>query len=463
MAETPYNHYALYEPDASPDLTATGEYNSAIMGIDSDMHSERMEREQEDANLHTAIDNETETRKAEDTKLAEGIATETAERKADTQAAREERTRIEREYKAADARMDERITTLNNQEIADVRDVNAKLEQEVTDRKAADTALDTKFTGGLNNVTQGLSTVGNGLTAEQKARADADTALGKRIDNAEAEISANSADLTGIKGLTYGSEHVQFLEHDNGSYSSPALEEIHHEISDLQSQGAGTEWYTITIEAYSGTLTSDALAKLKSHWPHVMVSICGINLLYPMTFIGHEYVFQSNIPDSRGSAYADGISVNGRTGEYGESKTYYAPNWDKVSRKPFSTIGTGLKVVSDAITVDADTLPSDFTVVITSGNKLTNAQFNAINANWPKVALNSGNSLLFPAAKSSDAYIFSATFFADIGTADNTVTLKTPTVVAITVDMDKSMSLTSFKVAELGAITPDAQWGTIEA
>lgn len=116
MRSTPYHHYALYEPDAAPDLTESGEYNSAIMGIDADLHAEE------------------------------------------------------------------------------------------TERKAADTELDTAY----------------------KA---ADTALGGRIDNAETEISANSADLTGIKGLTYGAEHIQFLENDNGSYTSPALEEIAEQIS----------------------------------------------------------------------------------------------------------------------------------------------------------------------------------------------------------------------------------------
>lgn len=123
MRSTPYHHYALYEPDASPDLTETGEYNSAIMGIDADLHAEE------------------------------------------------------------------------------------------TERKAADAELGTK------------------LSAETKARTDADTAIGARIDNAETEISANSADLTGIKGLTYGADHVQFFENDNGIYTSPALEEIAEQIS----------------------------------------------------------------------------------------------------------------------------------------------------------------------------------------------------------------------------------------
>lgn len=87
MRSTPYHHYALYEPDAAPDLTETGEYNSAIMGIDADLHAE------------------------------------------------------------------------------------------------------------------------------------------------ETEISANSADIKGIKGLTYGSEHVNFVENSNGEYTSPALEEIFEQIS----------------------------------------------------------------------------------------------------------------------------------------------------------------------------------------------------------------------------------------
>lgn len=116
MAETPYHHYALYEPDAAPDLTATGEYNSAIMGIDADMHDEE------------------------------------------------------------------------------------------TERKAADASL------------------------------------GSRIDNSEVEISANSADLTGIKGLTYGDAHVNFIENSNGEYSSPALEEIAEQITSKTGITANTTW-----------------------------------------------------------------------------------------------------------------------------------------------------------------------------------------------------------------------------
>lgn len=134
MRSTPYHHYALYEPDAAPDLTETGEYNSAIMGIDADLNAEEVERKKADAEL------------------------------------------------------------------------TAKLTAETKARTDADTALDTAY----------------------KA---ADTALRSRIDNAETEISANSADLTGIKSLTYGAQHVNFVENSNGEYTSPAFVEIAEQIS----------------------------------------------------------------------------------------------------------------------------------------------------------------------------------------------------------------------------------------
>lgn len=175
MRSTPYRHYALYEPDASPDLTETGEYNSAIMGIDADMNAEETER------------------KTADTEIATKLAAETKAR---------------------------------------------------TD---ADTALDAAY----------------------KA---ADAALGSRIDNAEADISENSADLTGIKGITYGSQHVQFIENENGIYTSPALEEIAEQVTALETAG-----------------------------------------------------------------------------------------WSDIRGKPFSTIGSGLKVVSDALTVDASEISAGIT------------------------------------------------------------------------------------------------------
>lgn len=398
MAETPYNHYALYGPDASPDLTATGEYNRAVMGIDSDMHAEETERahadkqlsdrittlgNQEiadvrdlnakilaeemnrvsaDSGLATDIDNEKKARtnydaliereyKTADAKLTADLAAETAERKTDTQAAREERTRIEREYKAADSKMDERITALNNQEIADIRDVNAKLAQEVTDRKAADTALDTKITGGLNNVTNGLTTVGNAISKVEADYKAADVALGKRIDNAEGEISANSADLTGIKGLTYGGTHVSFIENSNGEYSSPALEEIAEEVDALKAVPP----YTLPV-ASSNTLGGVKIPNDSE------IGIGNNGIIY----------LTKNIPDkiqvqhTPGSDYVD---INLETGvlEFnGAAFSLKAGNYGSAIvglNLPFSTIGTGLKVVDDALTVDTQALPSALTIM----------------------------------------------------------------------------------------------------
>lgn len=204
MAETPYNHYALYEPDASPDLTATGEYNRAIMGIDSDMHAEETERTY------------------------------------------------------ADKQLSDRITTLGNQEIADVRDLNAKILAEEMNRVSADSRLATD----IDNEKKARTNYDALIEREYKA---ADTALGKRIDNAEVEISANSADLTGIKSLTYGNKHVQFLENDNGSYSSPALDEIAEQIDALASSGAHV------IDARTSTNYADMLNEANEYWPNVIL------------------------------------------------------------------------------------------------------------------------------------------------------------------------------------------------
>lgn len=345
MAETPYKGYALYEPDASPDLTESGEYNTALMAVDADMHDEEQARIEGDTALNIAIANEMAQRRAADDALNKRVDTETAERKNDTQAAREERTRIEREYKAADTALD-------------------------TAYKAADAALDTKFTGALNSVTQGLTSVGNGLTAEQKARADADAALGKRIDNAEAEISANSADLTGIKGLTYGDTHVNFLENSNGEYSSPALDEIAEQISQSFS--------VLEIAIGTTSIGADALARLKASWPKIMVlltathapspdpqelgtdepSAVNVNeVMLPAAYINDAYIFIRPLAEDNPSDHAQYIPSLAIT-DTGEGKVAIEqtpvpdPYWPRVKNKPFSTIGTGLKVVDDALTVD---------------------------------------------------------------------------------------------------------------
>lgn len=73
MAKTPYKGYALYEPDASPDLTESGEYNTALMVVDADMHDEEQARIEADTALNIAIANEMAQRKAADTALGNRI------------------------------------------------------------------------------------------------------------------------------------------------------------------------------------------------------------------------------------------------------------------------------------------------------------------------------------------------------------------------------------------------------
>lgn len=297
MAETPYNHYALYEPDASPDLTATGEYNRAIMGIDSDMHAEETERAY------------------------------------------------------ADKQLSGRITTLGNQEIADVRDLNAKILAEEMNRVSADSGLATD----IDNEKKARTNYDALIEREYKA---ADTALGKRIDNAEVEISANSADLTGIKSLTYGNEHVQFLEHDNGSYSSPALDEIAEQMTQRMT--------FVQIPVGATTIDTANLNKLNSDWPNVVLLETDtdplangrIPIYFPFVKEDSDYLLAplGGHYSEEGEPYALGVSI-AKTGEVSRFNIENDPYWENIQSKPFSTIGSGLKVESDALTLDASALP----------------------------------------------------------------------------------------------------------
>lgn len=226
MRTTPYKGYALYEPDASPDLTESGEYNTALMAVDADMHDEEQAR----------ID--------ADTALNISIANEMAQRRA------------------------------------------------------------------------------------------ADDALNKRIDNAEAEISANSADLTGIKGLTYGSEHVQFIEHDNGSYSSPALDEIDEQITSLKNAP------TAHIIDASRTDYAAIWTEINAHAPNVLLAITNNNSTGKIT----NYAPLVELNDSA----AWFLSLDNRDDSlYGNYRTAYIytksshktnhsyDKWDKIANRPF--------------------------------------------------------------------------------------------------------------------------------
>lgn len=413
MAETPYNHYALYEPDASPDLTATGEYNSAVMAIDSDMHAEETERAY------------------------------------------------------ADKQLSDRITTLGNQEIADVRDLNAKILAEEMNRVSADSGLATD----IDNEKKARTNYDALIEREYKA---ADTALGKRIDNAEVEISANSADLTGIKSLTYGNEHVQFLENDNGSYSSPALDEIAEQMTQRMT--------VIQIPVGATTIDTANLNKLSSDWPNVALLETGtdplangpIPIYFPYAKDGSDYLLAPIVGQysEEGKPYALGVSI-AKTGEVSRLDIENDPYWKNIQLKPFSTIGRGLKVYDDALMLDESALPSNVTIMQLSefgvltydaarpysatGNGNA-AAYAKLQKAWPNVVVVDGSSswtggMYAPAAWTQIGYALTKSTITNTGHSSP---------VEMTIGGSGYSDAVRLREITATGITPGTQWGTIE-
>lgn len=208
MPVTQNYEFPLYDPEDSPDLTLTGREAGAIIAIDSALKNEENGRKAADKVLTDNLANEVADREAADTALGGRIDAEAAARgEADTALG----SRIDAEAAArgaADNALGGRIDTEKSaRESADTA-LGGRIDAEATARGTADTAL------------------GGRIDTEKADRESADTALGRRIDNAETEISANSTDITGIKGLTYGDNHAAFIENNAGEYNSPALQEI---------------------------------------------------------------------------------------------------------------------------------------------------------------------------------------------------------------------------------------------
>lgn len=217
MPVTQNFEFPLYDPEDSPDLTLTGREAGAIIAIDS------------------ALKNEENGRKAADKVLTDNLADEIADREsADTALGR----RIDAEAAArgaADTALGSRIDAEAAARGAADNALGGRIDTEKAARESADTAL------------------GGRINTEKADRESADTALGGRIDNAETEISANSADITGIKSLTYGDNHAAFIENNAGEYNSPALQEIANTFA-----GVGESYellYDYIIQLQSGGLS----------------------------------------------------------------------------------------------------------------------------------------------------------------------------------------------------------------
>lgn len=246
---------------------------------------------------------------------------------------------------AAIVAIDEALKTEEKGRIEGDAGLNAALEREATERKAADKVLTGRIDAEATAREGADTALGGRIDAEATAREAADTALGSRIDNAETEISANSADLTGIKGLTYGDNHVAFLENSNGEYDSPALQEIEEQIA------AGK----LNVVIYGVTTFKEAQAML----PH---AICIKNGFYASVCYSsnHQINFFTEPTTPTIEIYTLNAVDTWVT-------TYATVDWDYVSNKPFSTIGSGLKVVGNALTLDGAAPSGGTNVSVSTG------------------------------------------------------------------------------------------------
>ena len=208
MPVTQNYDFPLYDPEDSPDLTLTGREAGAIIAIDEALKNEENGRKAADKVLTDNLADEVADREAADTALGGRIDAEAAARG------------------AADTALGGRIDTEKaDRESADTA-LSGRVDAEATARGSADTALGRRIDTEKADRESADTALGGRIDAEAAARGAADTALGGRIDNAETKISANSADITGIKGLTYGDNHAAFIENNAGEYNSPALQEI---------------------------------------------------------------------------------------------------------------------------------------------------------------------------------------------------------------------------------------------
>ena len=311
MAETPYRHYRLYEPDASPDLTESGEYNSAVMAIDADIHglnvaddglSKRLEAEiaartQADTALGGRIDTEKSERTQADTALGGRIDTEKSER---TQADTALGGRIDTEKQA--------------RESADTA-LGGRIDTEKQAREAADTAL------------------GGRIDTEKQAREAADTALGGRIDTEKQRITQEIADRKAADMVLFDAN-----KEIPDAVWSVIKRSPHQTVAD------GNRYYMYC-----------SLSNTKSV-PN-KVQYTSVYFVDPVT---PEENNESVKVAMAGAIYDLNTKAKLDIGEFRLVLHRYF-DFAHLKKKPFSTIGRGLKVANDALMIDEGALPRGIT------------------------------------------------------------------------------------------------------
>lgn len=150
--------------------------------------------------------------------------------------------------------IDTELKKQETQESEDASRLNQLIQDERTERTDADTTLQTTI---------------NKETEERKA---ADSELKSSVENVENELTGVSADVTGVFGLTYGDDNVNFIEKAGDAYSSPALIEIQHQITDAS---AAPAWGTVTDKPFEtvGTGLSVTDNALEVYLNNVVTSI----------------------------------------------------------------------------------------------------------------------------------------------------------------------------------------------
>jgi trimeric autotransporter adhesin len=213
--------------------------------------------------------------------------------------------------------IDTELKKQETQESEDASRLNQLIQDERTERTDADTSLQTN------------------IGKETEERKAADSELKSSVENVENELTGVSADVTGVFGLTYGDDNVNFIEKSGDTYSSPALVEIQRQIADAS---AAPAWETVTDKPFE-TL-GDGLSVADG-----VLSASGgstVNSIAPLTTnnapLAEEYSFAAGYG---ASAYVgNGVAIGNSayvTADYGTS------------------IGTRANSQSNAIALGTDT------------------------------------------------------------------------------------------------------------